>query len=60
MRPTKTVDRPRHLSDQPLSEVPVIARHLLIDLTDEKQTQAGTNPKATEELGYKGRGMAGR
>lgn len=61
MRPTKTLDRPRHLSDEPLSEVPVIARHLLvIDLSDEKQTRAGTNPKATDELAWKGRPWSGR
>lgn len=63
MRPTKTIDRPRHLSDEPLSTVPVIARHLVIDLEprdEQPQAQAGTNPKTTDELAWKGRPWSGR
>lgn len=57
MRPTKA----RHLSADPVSNVPVIARH-------RKTFKAWTAPTVTfhkvrqtpEELGHKGRGMAGR
>lgn len=60
MRPTKA----RHLSADPVTNPPVIARHRKTFKEYVPPTvtfhKAGTNPKNAEELGHKGRGMAGR